>query len=250
MSFADEVKITKVENGPEYVYMHFSARFASLVFTIPNSRTILPENATLAPSSDTEGINIKLKNNNAWVKDGKYSQDLITLNDKNIPEIESISWKGKQYTVSEIIEKRAELLEEYYASMLGGNKEAVTKLRQATGLQKGQYLFRAIRSDELAKLKVNKSQCYTQNDPSANFETEKMYRGEESQARSFSGNTQEGCSGRIVKWQIEDPILYRYAGMNPPRIVPMFSHFIPDNLEISEDGVNFQLFSDFLNQKE
>jgi hypothetical protein len=248
MNFPGEGRTIKIESGPEYVYMHFSDAYVSLVFTVPDAKTSLPENATLSPSSDKNGINVKLKNNNAWVRDGA-SQNLIMENDNNKPEIQSVVWQGKEYSLMEIIEKQAELLEQYYVSRLGGNKEAVERIRQSTGLKKGDYLFRAVTSDELWKLKRNKSQYYTQNDPSANFENEKMYKGEDSQVRSFSGNTKEGYSGHIIRWRVEDPILYRYAGMKPPRIVPMFSHFIPDNLEISEDGINFKPFSDFLKQE-
>jgi hypothetical protein len=241
----NERKTIEIENGPEYVYMHFSDAYVSLVFTVPNATTLLPENATLTPGQNTEGINVKFKNNNAWVRD-RGSQDLIMENYNNRPEIQSVVWQGKEYSLTEIIENRDELLEEYYASRLGGNKKAVEQVRQATGLKKGDRLFRAITSTELWKLKRNNSQYYTQNDPSANFENEKMYQSEDSQARSFSRNTEEGYSGYIIRWQVDDPILYRFAGMNPPRIIPMFSHFVPDNLQISKDGINFQQFSEFL----
>jgi len=181
MNFPGESKTSKIESGPEYVYMHFSDAYASLIFTVPDAKTLLPENATLAPSPDTKGINIKFKNNNAWTKD-RASQDLTMENYNNRPEIISVVWQGKEYSLAEIIKKRAELLEEYYASRLGGNKEAVKQIRQSTGLKKGDNLFRAITSTELWNLKRNKSQYYTQNDPSANFETEKMYKSEKSHA--------------------------------------------------------------------
>lgn len=63
-----------------------------------------------------------------------------------------------------------------------------------------------------------------------------MFQGENSQVKRYVGRQDHDYSGKIIRWQIEDPILYRPAGFSPPRVVPTFAHFLPAQIAISEDG--------------
>lgn len=105
-------------------------------------------------------------------------------------------------------------------------------------MRQDSYLYRAVTADEIRRMKSGGNIFWNHLDPSANFESEDMYNGELSQVKHYAGRKEDGYSGSIIRWQIEDPLLYRPAGIGVRRITPMFTHYLKPGLEVSEDGGN------------
>ena len=130
------------------------------------------------------------------------------------------------------------MLERFFIQTLG-SKEAVQLLRtqnEATGLRKNSYLYRAVTNDEFRELQKDGCKYVSHLDPSANFENEEMYQSDSSQVKHYAKQAKQGYSGQIIRWKIEDPLLYRTAGLAARRITPLFTHYLPRDLEISIDG--------------
>ncbi len=220
---------------PQNIYINLQPRFASLPITAPHLRVNLPENPTLQPQPNM--VVIKLRNNGR-LKVNQFEPKQLDGNDWNqATEIESMEWQGKVYSGAELLAKRQQLLELYFETMLGG-KETVARLRQAneaSGLTEGSYLYRAVDQYELRRLEKDGYKEVSFLDPSANFENEEMYNGNQSQVKHYASQTEQ-YSGKIIRWKIEHPLLYRKAGLNPPRVQPMFSHYLPQAIEVSNDG--------------
>lgn len=220
---------------PQNVYINLQPRFASLPITAPNLRVNLSENPTLKPQSDM--VVIKL-GNNGRLKVNQFDRERLDVCDWNQQtEIESMEWQGKVYTGAELLAKRQQLLEQYFETMLG-SKEVVFQLKQANeaaSLEGGSYLYRAIDQYELQRLERDGYKEVSFLDPSANFENEEMYSDAQSQVKHYAAQPEQ-YSGKIIRWKIEHPLLYRKAGLNPPRVQPMFSHYLPQAIEISNDG--------------
>jgi hypothetical protein len=220
---------------PQDVYINLQPRFASLPITIPHLRVNLPENPTLQPQPNM--VVIKLKNNGR-LKLNQFDPKLLDGRDWNQQtEIESMEWQGQTYSGTDLLAKRQQLLEQYFETMLGG-KEAVAQLRranEASGLVEGSYLYRAVDQFELQRIERESYKEVSYLDPSANFENEEMYNDSKSQVKHYAAQTEQ-YSGKIIRWKIEHPLLYRRAGLNPPRVQPMFSHYLPQTIEISNDG--------------
>lgn len=228
------------------VFYNLQNRFASLVFTIPNLDVGIPEDPTLTPKTD--GIVVVEKNSGKYAR-VRFSPDEIEVTDWSIkPHIDEVRWKGKTYTGEQLLAQKDQLLQEFFTDILGG-EENVGKLRiacEAAGLVKGSYLYRAISKPEYRQLSREGSKYVNYLDPSANFESEEMFNGEYSQVKQYASQGGEDYSGQIIRWKIQDPILYRRAGFNPPRVVPMFIHFLPAEIELSNDGgKTFKMYKDF-----
>lgn len=224
-------------NLPQNIFINLEPRFASLPITAPHLRVNLLENPTLHPQSDK--VVIKLANNGRY-KPNLFDHQRLDGNDWNQQtEIESMEWEGEVYSGTDLLAKRDQLLEQFFEGALG-DKDAVTALRkvnEASGLSKDSYLYRAIDPWELKRLEKDGYKEVSYLDPSANFENEDMFDGNQSQVKHFASQTEQ-YSGSIIRWKIEHPLLYRRAGLKPPRVQPMFSHYLPKILEISRDGGN------------
>lgn len=219
------------------VYYNLQNRFASIVFTVPHLDVGMPENPTLQP--DAKGIVVVEKNYGRWKKK-QFVDDIQVTDWKLRPRLDEVRWKGKTYTGEQLLEQKDQLLQEFFIDMAGG-EDNVRQLRvtsEAAGLTEGSYLYRAIGGSEYTQLQREGVKYVNHLDPSANFESEAMYNGENSQVKHYASKTGEGesYSGHIIRWKIQDPVLYRPAGLNPPRVVPMFAHFLPVDMEISIDG--------------
>jgi len=222
-------------NLPQNIFINLEPRFASLPITAPHLRVNLPENPTLHPQSDK--VVIMLANRGKFKLNPFYHQRLDGNDWDQQTEIESMEWGGETYSGADLLAKREQLLEQFFETALG-DKDTVAALRkvnEASGLSKDSYLYRAIDPWELAKLEKDGYKKVSYLDPSANFENEDMYGGDRSQVKHFASQTEQ-YSGSIIRWKIEHPLLYRRAGLNPPRVQPMFSHYLPKILEISRDG--------------
>ena len=228
---------------PYNIYINLQPRFASLPITIPHLRVDIPENPTLQPQSNM--LVVKLKNNGR-LKIDPHDPSELDGNDWEKGENGEWEWDGITYSGSELMVKRKELLEKYFETMLGG-KNVVAQLKEiheTAGLKEGGYLYRAITQWELRDLERNGYKEVSFLDPSANFENEQMYNGDRSQVKQYVTQTEQDYSGKIIRWKIEHPLLYRRAGFNPPRIQPMFSHYLPIVIEISSDaGKTFSVIS-------
>ena len=227
--------VTQSEIVPEYIYQNFSQEFASLILTVPSKSTSLPENPVIKSSG--VGISVRLKNNGSWKAVGLGTEKLEPNSSNQTPEIESISINAKTFSFEEMVSNRNQLLQHFFVSVLG-SEEAVNKMRSMTGIQYGSYLYRAITDAEFRDLTRDKTKFVTHNDPSANFEDQRMFDGASSQVKQFA--SEAGYSGRILRWKVADPLFYRIAGMSPPRVSPLFSHFLPNDMEVSQDGKAFE----------
>lgn len=228
---------------PERIFINLPPVFASLLFTIPHLQVDLPENPTLAPKGD---LSVTILNNEYLKRDPGGYNGLSGNNLKANTTIESVNWKGQIIPGQQLIQERKQLLNHFFVDSIG-SEEAVSALRQhmkQTGLQEGSYLYRAISDSELRELQNNGYRYVSHLDPSANFENEKMFSGEHSQVKHYAERTQDGYSGRIIRWKTEDPLLYRTAGMAVRRIIPMFSHYLPQEIEISnKGGITFEVLT-------
>jgi hypothetical protein len=237
----NETRVSNETGRPEHVYINLEPRFTSVVLTVPRLDVDLPENPNAEPLP--ENTVIVLKNNGRYKlasSPKNYAYNGLDVDstdyDKN-PTIESIDWNGETFTGEEILAKRQELLEKFFRQVLGSeeNVQGVRSENEAAGLKRGSYLYRAIDKYDWRKLIKEKTKVYSHLDPSANFESEEMFQREHSQVKYYAGKTEEGYSGHIIRWKIEDPVLYRRAGMQALRVVPLFSHFLPSEIEVSED---------------
>jgi hypothetical protein len=241
-------------NTPDRVYMNMKPVFASAVLTVPRLNVDLPENVTLNP--DRNGLVVTLKNNGRYKVNPYDSNDVKGDNWDQHSDIEQVQWGEHNYSGQDIVTRRRELLEEFFKENLGGD-ENVSHMRhqlEQAGLGAGTHLYRAIKDSELRQLTREEGAKFISHlDPSANFESEAMFQGEHSQVKQYSGKKGDGYddySGHIIRWQLEDPLLYRTGGMGVPRVVPMFSHYLPAQLEISSDkGETFVPLGDFLQQR-
>jgi hypothetical protein len=228
---------------PERVYINLSPIFASLIITVPNLQVNLPENPSIAPNGE---LSVIILNNGRLKRDPINIIGLSGANWNAQTTIESVNWHGKIILGQQLIKDRKQLLFKFFIDTLG-NKETVDTLRQQweqIGLHEGKFLYRAISNSELRELKENGCKYVSHLDPSANFESEDMFSSEYSQAKIYSSRTKDGYSGWIIRWKIEDPLFYRPAGLSVRRIVPMFSHYFPQEIEISNnDGESFNLFT-------
>ncbi|OGE26464.1 hypothetical protein A3H85_02935 [Candidatus Daviesbacteria bacterium RIFCSPLOWO2_02_FULL_40_8] len=226
----------KEGTAPEFVYVNMDPRFASSVFTVPTLDTRLPENTDL--QSTSKGLTVRLINNGKFMSN-KWNPERFDVKDWAISTpIDSVQIWDETLTGEELLERRRELIDEFLKRQLGSD-EAVRQTRgiiEQNGLQEGSYLYRAIREEELRRINRGEHPWFSHLDPSANFESESMFRSEGSQARYYAGKTGEDYSGKIIRWKIEEPLFYRPAGMMPPRVVPLFSHFAPKDIEVSSDG--------------
>lgn len=232
---------------PERVYVNLQPRFASIVFTVPNLEVDLPENISLQREGE---LSVALRNNGRFeLEQGGY-QGVKGKNWAAKTTIDDVDWHGETISGEDLLAKRTELLNRFFVEMLG-SEEAVRQLRavnEAGGLRQDSYLYRAITQDEVRKMRRDGNVFFNHLDPSANFESEDMYNGEHSQVKHYAGRKEEGYSGNIIRWHIEDPLLYRPAGMAVRRITPMVSHYLRQDLEVSEDGGNS--FKPFFPSKE
>jgi len=224
-----------VKGVPERTYFNIQPRFASLVFTVPHLKVDLPENSSLKPQGE---LSVSVLNNGRLQID-PVEPDILRGKDWTAKaEIESVNWHDEVISSQRLLAERKTLLGKYFVEMLG-SEDAVNQLRrsnESVGLREGSYLYRAVTEDELRKMKREGYQQYSFLDPSANFESEEMFNGEHSQVRHYFGKTEAGYSGSIIRWKLEDPVLYRTSGMAVRRVVPMFSHYIPRETEISNNG--------------
>lgn len=219
---------------PERVYINMRPVFASVAFTVPSLDADIPESPSYEPGN--EEMVITLKNN------GRYQRSIqghngLTGKDWNLrTDIETVAVFGQTYTGEELLTRKAELLQNFFNQMLGGEQNAgrMAAAIEAAGLRQGSYLYRAINSGDYSRLKREGTLCFSHLDPSANFESEQMYQDPRSQVRHYVTKTDEGYAGKIIRWQIEHPLLYRTAGMAVSRVIPLFSHFLPQ-VEISEN---------------
>lgn len=221
--------------APE-VYYNLQNRFASIVFTVPHLEVGMPENPKLQP--DAKGIVVVEENNGRW-KRKPFTDDVQVTDWKLRPRVDKIIWKGKEYSGEQLLEQKYQLLQEFFIDM-AGSEDNVRQLRvtsEAAGLTEGSYLYRAISESEHRQLQREGVKYVNHLDPSANFESEAMYNSENSQVKHYAAQAGEGgdYSGKIIRWKIQDPVLYRTAGLNPPRVIPMFTHFLPADMEISSD---------------
>ena len=220
---------------PEKVYINLQPRFASLVFTVPNLEVDLPENVSLQRQGE---LSVALRNNGRFQLDRGGYQGISGKDWSVRTTIDDVQWYGESISGDDLLERRTELLNRYFVETLG-SEEAVQQMRaqnEAGGLRRDSYLYRAISEDEARKIKRDGNVYYSHLDPSANFENEEMYNGAHSQVKHYAARKEEGYSRSIVRWRIEDPLLYRPAGMAVRRITPMFSHYLRQDLEVSDDG--------------
>lgn len=219
---------------PEHIYINMRPVFASVAFTAPSLDIDIPESPSYKPEG--EGMVITLKNNGRYQRSNQGHNGLTGKDWDLRAEIESVSVFGEIYIGQDLLTRRAELLQNFFAQMLGGNENVrgMTTAMEGLGLQQGSYLYRAISSSDYSQLQRNGTLCFSHLDPSANFESEQMYQDPHSQVRHYVSKTDEGYVGKIIRWQIEHPLLYRTAGMAVPRVIPLFSHFLP-KVEISEN---------------
>lgn len=220
---------------PENVFINLEPRFASLVFTVPYLQVNLPENPTLLPKKDR--MVVRLKNNGRLQVNPYDTQQLDGKDRSQQTDIETIEWEGRIISGQELLTQRRQLLEEFFEKMLGGKTQVadLRKVNEQSDLTKGSYLYRAIGNSEQWRLEKERYKEVSFLDPSANFENEEMYNNQNSQVKHYSAKKGDEYSGQIIRWKIEHPLLYRRAGLNPPRIQPMFSHYLPQVIEISQD---------------
>lgn len=220
---------------PDKVYVNLQPRFASLVFTVPNLEVDLPENVSLRSEGE---LSVVLSNNGKFQIDQSGYQGVRGKDWNARTTITEVNWHGETISGDKLLAKRTELLNNFFVEMLG-SKDAVQQLRkqnEAGGLRQGSYLYRAVTEDEIIKIRDVGNVYFSHLDPSANFESEEMYNGEHSQVKYYAGQKKKGYSGTVIRWHIEDPLLYRSAGMAVRRIVPMFSHYLRQDLEVSGDS--------------
>jgi len=220
---------------PERVYVNLQPRFASLVFTVPNLEVDLPENISLQRQGE---LSVALHNNGRFHLDRSGYQGVNGKDWGAKTTIDDIRWHSETTRGEELIERRTELLNRFFVETLGG-EEAIKQMRtqyEASDLRRDSFLYRAITEKEVIKMRRDRNVYLSHLDPSANFENEEMYNDEHSQVKYYACRKDEGYSGNIIRWHIEDPLLYRPAGMQVRRITPLLSHYLRQDLEVSEDG--------------
>lgn len=228
---------------PPYVYINMKPVFTPVALTIPSLEIDIPENPSDKP--DESGLVVKLRNNRRY-EISERGQNGLRGRDWNLKtQIETVSVFGDTYSGEDVISRRPELLQAFFVHLLEGedNVETMTTAMENAGLVKDSYLYRAITASDLSALRQDGTICYSHLDPSANFESENMFQNPNSQVRMFAPKSEDGYTGDIIRWKIEHPLLYRTAGMAAPRVVPLFSHYLPP-VEISNDSGN--IFTPFV----
>lgn len=229
---------------PEHIYINMQPVFAPVVLTIPNLQSDIPEN--VSAQRNESGMVITLKNNRRFQKSERGHNGLEARDWDIKTEIESVELFGEILTGKDLVTRRQELLQNFFVRMLEGeeNVAAMTEAMERAGLIQGEYLYRAITKSEYAQLLKDRTLCYSHLDPSANFENEAMFQSSGSQVKHFAPKSEEGYAGQIIRWKIEHPLLYKTAGMSSPRVIPLFSHYLPV-VEVSDDmGENFHQLMD------
>ena len=232
---------------PEKVYVSFEKDLALVALTIPS----LTADLQMSPSlerDDSLPLVVTFKNNGRWCKGDRRG---LSLYDYEAPpcEIESITLNGQEIKPEDVIADPEKYLQMGLESLFGGSEDVKTMsaVLEGAGVKKGSYLYRAIGSTELRKLKEKPESPHFvafNRHPTTNFESQRMFDGEHSQAKRFARDGE--YSGHIVRFKIAHPMLYRPAGMAPPRIIPTLAHHLPREIEISDDGGDtFQKLTDY-----